>query len=415
MDFTNRKYLQKCCDGRYSDGNVADCEASDANELVKKSKRKSFPIMIHQLMQMFDIDIIGCDGKWSLFVAAASSHRWKELLIPIPPFKSGSTFDIKWLLQVIKETPKFSTLYDLILKRNCDVCERYVIELLYIVLLTMSEPNFHMLKPYKLQTIIGITYLNMNEIRPTHAFEMRFANPAKQEEKFESVSSNFCRKFGFYGAPPSEFYSILFNGFLSKEIKRPTNEENAEVKQIHLTTDLSVSLTHSVAEPSWSLSTCGAVLRSVAICEYIERPDCVHVRKDADQEHTDIFISKGEVIRVRHMLFFGEEIPSLQPDGHIEYVEEIINGQENEPPKQENVPLEQENNPLEQKTNLLEQQNNLLEEENKTNFLAIGCCAVAGISLFFMYKRNILGLRTFIECKCDEFIDELVTWCVRRE
>ncbi|XP_037948973.1 protein mono-ADP-ribosyltransferase Parp16-like [Teleopsis dalmanni] len=347
---------------------------SSADEYSSRSDEESDPPeqtseKLNELKLIFDLDFVGCEAKWSLFVAAAVNYRWEELLHPIPHRYKGNTIEhIERLLRTISETPKLSILYECAIQKDYAACNPYVVEVLHWLLLTMVEPAFRLINAEEFEMIINTFDLTVSGQSPTHVFQTCVDAHSEEECTFRNISSNFCCKYALWGAALYKFYSILFNGFRA---------EKSENEYIHLTTDLSQSLTHSIAEPCWGRSSCGIVLRCVGLCEYVEHPDFVKFRKDPNQKYTNVFVKNGEMIRLRYIIFFGEKLPSLPSVADSEVVDAIVSV-----------------SPLKYK--------------NEKKCLAIGCYAAAAISLGFMYQHNTLGLKAFMDHKLNQMLQKLL-------
>ncbi|XP_037927813.1 protein mono-ADP-ribosyltransferase Parp16-like [Teleopsis dalmanni] len=287
-----------------------ESDESSSSDTEDDGEEFSFRQIV-QLRKIFDVDRYGCFGKWCLFLAAAKHRRWEELLKPVPLYHNG-TFDIQRLLFVIDHTPTLTAVHLAIVDENYVECNRFVIQLLHYVFVKKSEPMLFTISDFKFQKLIKSSGVTMNGPYPTDVFDLQVDDDLEERP---GLPNN--RKFGFYGASPARFYSILSNGYV-KSLKSETNDESIEPTRIHLTSDFSASLSHSDKEPYWYELSPGAVLRCVALCEYKDHPDCVQYKKDSNQKYIDIFLTKGAEFRIWLIMFFKEVIPALPPTSTLQ-------------------------------------------------------------------------------------------------
>lgn len=104
---------------------------------------------INDLKDQLERDLIACDMKWILFVAAAQSYRYDSLLKPYPPAFSNPdderTCNIDRLHKVIDAVPPLKLVRDRLIKVEASemkaIINDDIFQLLYWALVKSTDPN----------------------------------------------------------------------------------------------------------------------------------------------------------------------------------------------------------------------------------------------------------------------------------
>ncbi|XP_053963918.1 protein mono-ADP-ribosyltransferase Parp16 [Anastrepha ludens] len=295
----------------------SECDATSSGPYdVNASSNGDFEVApdmlekLNALRFLLETDLIACDAKWTLFVAAALSYRYDTQLKPFPPrFVSDQNgLDIDALILVINDTPKLRVVLQNIVEQNFDEFDADVLDLLHHVLIVQREPMLHLVDDSEFDVILSNMGQSEQLPRPTHIFKvchMPIIHEAIQEEP-AFIENELPPKLAFHGNRLDCFFAMLTQAGGSKQ--QPPNTENAgdEVDaSIKLTTDLNVALQDSPNGAGWGASSCGSMISCVAFCEFDNYPEFVFI----DNESSLIEVRKPDLVRVRHLLFYGSRFP----------------------------------------------------------------------------------------------------------
>ncbi|XP_011204890.2 protein mono-ADP-ribosyltransferase Parp16 [Bactrocera dorsalis] len=265
---------------------------------------------INALRFLLETDLIACDAKWTLFVAAALSYRYDTQLKPFPPrfVSTDAGLDIDALISVINDTPKLRVVLQNIVEENYDEIDADVLDLLHHVLVVQREPMLHLVEDNDFDVILSNMEQSEQIPRPTHVF--RVCNvPVIHEAIQEQPTYNEDEhppKLAFHGNRLDCFFAMLTQVGVCKQ--QPPNTENAgdEIDApLKLTTDLQVALQHSPNGAGWGASSCGSMISCVAICEFENHPEYVF----GDTASSIIEVRKPDLVRIRYLLFYGSRFP----------------------------------------------------------------------------------------------------------
>lgn len=97
---------------------------------------------------------------------------------------------------------------------------------------------------------------------------------SKIEMKFKEHAKIMGTKFAFHGTKFSRIYSILNYG-----LQQHLNKNSLYGEGIYCSTELDVSLHFSPASLNWRNSKLGSTISCIAICEYVDDPRYLKIRK----------------------------------------------------------------------------------------------------------------------------------------
>ncbi|XP_067633976.1 protein mono-ADP-ribosyltransferase PARP16 [Eurosta solidaginis] len=266
---------------------------------------------INALRFLLETDLIACDAKWTLFVAAAQSYRYDTQLKPFPPrfVSTDAGLDIDALISVINDTPKLRVILQNIVEENYEEFDADVLDLLHHVLVVQREPMLHLLDDNDFDVIMSSMGQSEELPRPTHVFRicnMPVLHEAIQEESAFTVEDH-PPKLAFHGNRLDSFFAMLTQAGACKQ--QPPNTENAGDnvdEPLILTTDLSMAMQRSPNGAGWGASSCGSMISCVALCEFDHHPDYVVTHSVGSV----IEVRKPELVRVRYLLFYGSRFPN---------------------------------------------------------------------------------------------------------
>ncbi|KAM7343089.1 poly(ADP-ribose) polymerase 16 [Cochliomyia hominivorax] len=258
---------------------------------------------IQTLQYALGTDLLACDAKWTLFVAAALSYRYDFVLKPFPPQFSCEQYgyNIDSLIMVIHETPKLKVILQNLIEQNSNDLSSNVIDLLYWVLIELREPALRHVEGEELYTILTSIDDKCLKLKPTHAFEINALTGYHSNVAFRDRTSKFPLKLAFMGCKFDNIFSLLQNGFT----------QSSEVKTaLQLTTDLQTCLYHSPNCAAWGASQCGSIIACTAICEFALNTDTDQISENKrNKSCVDVIVNNPENIRIRYLLFYGQRFP----------------------------------------------------------------------------------------------------------
>ncbi|KNC20927.1 hypothetical protein FF38_00292 [Lucilia cuprina] len=256
------------------------------------------------LQYALETDLVACDAKWTLFVAAALSYRYDSVLKPFPPQfsaeQTGCKIDI--LMSVINDTPKLRVILQNLMEQNYTEINREVTDLLYWVLIEMREPALRLVEGEELYSLLTSIDEKALKFKPTHVFEVQALTGFHSEVAFRNRTLNLPLKLAFMGNKFDNYFNILQNGFT----QYPENNKN----YLELTTDLKKSLQHSPNCAAWGASQCGSIIACTAICEFALDAEMDSIIPDKQSKScVNIQLRNLENIRVRYLIFYGKRFP----------------------------------------------------------------------------------------------------------
>ncbi|XP_061394462.1 protein mono-ADP-ribosyltransferase Parp16, partial [Musca vetustissima] len=238
-------------------------------------------------------DLMGCDAKWTLFVATAFSYRNRYKLKPFPP-RFGHASDhqnIDALISVINDTPKLNIVLHNLIGRYFDNVDPEVIELLYWILIEQMEPRLRLVNFEEIKDTLQ--NVDMPQ-KPTQIFEVMASEGFHADVDFQKKISNSPTKLGFYGSTLDSYYSIIYNGF----------SDVTDTGAINISLNLESCLQQNPCGAAWGASQCGSLISCVAVCEFAGGKST-----STGEDHQSYLEVDPHAIRMRYLLFYGSRYP----------------------------------------------------------------------------------------------------------
>ncbi|XP_059614321.1 protein mono-ADP-ribosyltransferase PARP16-like [Phlebotomus argentipes] len=262
------------------------------------SQQEKFTAVCHAIRT----DAEACDLKTSLFcLASVRSYHLGSDLKPIPPtFATPGDVDIESVVAVLKKIP---TLQE-VLEKTDNRPEKEVVDFLHWLLVELPDPQVTRIDPIDARHVLEQFNWEKRELRPNYIFRLDFSPDSIAERRFQEFASEFPTKYAFHGSRTHNFHSILNFG-----LAQHLNKRSAFGEGIYLSSDLSVSISYSPSEATWTHSRLGKSISCVALCEYAEHPTHVkcHEAKNSKIPKNIMVVSNNEIIRVRYLLVYGRK------------------------------------------------------------------------------------------------------------
>ncbi|KAH8371734.1 hypothetical protein KR093_008735, partial [Drosophila rubida] len=267
---------------------------------------------LYQIQKHLEADLLACDARLSLFVAAANSYRYESLLCPFPDdfLDSKQRPDINAIFDVIADFDRLETILQQILSGHCNSCHANVLKLLHAVIVKHGEHvALSTLQPCEFQDLYQHLNMRAPATAPTQIFEVTPSLKCAHTKAYTALREQYPVKIGYYGGKLEELYAMLTVGCL------PMNEP------IRLFCNVDVALSRSQCGTSWGASRCGAMLSCVAVVEFAMVPTLVV--QDDDQRH--VIVRDADCIQISYLLFFGksftqyEKALTLQSHVHVDW------------------------------------------------------------------------------------------------
>ncbi|XP_061414316.1 protein mono-ADP-ribosyltransferase PARP16 [Lethenteron reissneri] len=261
-------------------------------------------------------DPAAADLRLSLVAAALLGYRRHSLLRPFPSGYGDGGEDGKDFTALLADMSTVPSVQQL-LREDVDVDPR-ILELLHW---TLTSKNFTISSQRKdefskIEALTGSPGVPVPA--PDFVFSVTYSDTA--ERRFREMRGELDILYAYHGSRFENFHSILHNGLHCHLNKTALFGEGT-----YLTSDLSLALLYSPHSQAWRLSTLGAALSCVAVCEVIDHPDvkCQVKRKDADgldrrrararhSEGGDVpqkyyVVTNNQLLRVRYLLLYARK------------------------------------------------------------------------------------------------------------
>ncbi|CRL08280.1 CLUMA_CG020999, isoform A [Clunio marinus] len=234
--------------------------------------------MLENIVEIVNKDPIGADVKVALFISAAISFKNNSLLHPFPKeyINADKIKDFQRLVFDLEKIPNFEELITLSMGGNASLLPYPSIDLLYHIL-SWPKYNLESIKKPEFDKILCLSQINTN-IRqkipkPNHIFKVKYSESGA-ELKFISKKVGMETSYAFHGTRFFNIYSILNHG-----LQQHLNKIGLFGEGLYLAKEPDVSLLFSPSVLSWDKSLIGGLVSSIALCEYINDPSHVKVRK----------------------------------------------------------------------------------------------------------------------------------------
>ncbi|EDW09480.1 protein mono-ADP-ribosyltransferase Parp16 [Drosophila mojavensis] len=264
---------------------------------------------LYQLQECLQSDLLACDVRFSLFVAAANSYRYETLLRPFPRefLDSEQRPNIGAIFQVIADIDRLEVILDQLDRGNYGCYHVNVLSLLHAVLVRHGERvALSTLRPSEFTDLYAHLQIGAPQVAPTQIIEVTPSLRCSHTKAYTALRERYPVRIGFYGGRAEQLYAMLTVGCL------PTHTA------LELSRDVDEALQHSPEAPGWGGSRCGALLRCVAIVEYVLQPEMVSVERNGTGH---VSIADASCIQISYLLLFGQNCESDESDECDESVE----------------------------------------------------------------------------------------------
>ncbi|ALC41681.1 CG15925, partial [Drosophila busckii] len=250
---------------------------------------------LQQLQRCLQTDLLACDARCSLFVAAVHSYRYEQLLQHCLAELQLSIDDI---YAVLGSLERLELLAAQLQQGNYGGYEARVYRLLHGLLVQHGERvALSTLQAAEFEPLYAHLQIPKPSCRPTHILEVTPSLKCAHTQAYARLQATHQLRLGFYAVPLQQLYAMLTVGGLP---------DNGPVR---ITTDLEEALQLAQLGVAWGASRLGALLRCVAIVEFALVPQLVQV----EQDNRHAVISDASCLQISYLLCFGESL-AAQPE-----------------------------------------------------------------------------------------------------
>jgi poly[ADP-ribose] polymerase 16 len=151
--------------------------------------------------------------------------------------------------------------------------------------------------------ILGKSPCVLKIIDPKYILEVNYDTDSNAEKRFQQLAENCSTNFAYHGTKFFLLHSILNFG-----LQQHLNKTGLFGEGIYLSHELSVSLPFSSAGLGWNKAKCGDFLSCVTLCEYVDDP--VHVKIKKGSKKSDIpdkylLVQNNDCLRIRYLLIYS--------------------------------------------------------------------------------------------------------------
>lgn len=248
----------------------------------------------HEIRKCLRSDLLACDARMSLFVAAATSYRYKALLRLLP----ANLQKIDLILDTIMNLDRLERL-----KRPTRFggCDYRALKLLHTVLVQHGEcAALATLQSSDFAALYAHLQIDPPKQTPTHIFEVTPSLKCAHTKAYAQLREEYPVRMGFYGGRLDELYAMLTVGCL------PNDEP------IELGSNMDAALEQCTHSAAWGASRCGAMLSCVAVVEYVMLPEQV----SECERHANVIVRDANCMQISYLMFFGKTVNEYERDTH---------------------------------------------------------------------------------------------------
>lgn len=253
----------------------------------------------YQVQERLQSDLLACDVRFSLFVAAATSYMYESLLRPFPKefLDSNQRPDINAIFDTIADVDRLETILAQLINGNYRRYHVKVMNLLHAVLVRHGERvALSTLRPCEFEDLYTHLQIGTPRMAPTQIFEVTPSLKCAHTKEYTSLREQCPVRIGFYGAKLEKLYAMLTVGCLPMD------------KPLVLARNVDEALQLSPQSPGWGGSRCGALLRCVAVVEYVVVPAHVSV----DDDNGLVTIREASCMQISYLMFFGQNFAKVE-------------------------------------------------------------------------------------------------------
>lgn len=270
------------------------------SKIEKYNQMKSAQVYsVHQVQNRLRDDLLACDARWSLFVAAITSYRYDALARPFPKdfMNCSHQPDIDRVTAMIGDMPRMEIILEEFGDGNYSRFEPDMMKLLYTLFVKHGDRVALSTVPISKHSVLLENLKVSSELsQPTNIFSVHPSYKMSHTRHYEALKAKTKDvKVGYYGGNLNTFYSMLTAGILPYG------------KPINLYSDMSEALKKSPPGAGWGGSRCGSVLRCVAVVDYVNIPEHVSVTVDeVSGKVSSVLIKDAKCMQITHLLVYGQ-------------------------------------------------------------------------------------------------------------
>ncbi|XP_032590606.1 protein mono-ADP-ribosyltransferase Parp16 [Drosophila grimshawi] len=252
-----------------------------------------------QIQERLQNDLLACDARLSLFVAAANSYRYESLLRPFPKefLDDDQRPDIAAILDVVADMERLDTILRRLVKGKSGCLKVNELHLLHAVLVRHGERvAIRTLSECEFDDLFRLIQLVAPQMLPTHIFGVTPSMKCGHTKHYVNLRKQYPIGIGYYGGKLEHLYAMLTMGSL------PLDEP------LELYCDVEETLKMCRLSTGWGGSRCGAILGCVAVVEYVVLPKLV----STDENRGLVIINDATCMQVCYLMFFGQSFQQYE-------------------------------------------------------------------------------------------------------
>lgn len=263
-------------------------------DVSQAAHRRLLQVWWSQIKKCLHSDLLACDARVSLFVAAAQSYHYAALLRLLP----GELQNIDIVLDAIVSLDRLERLSWHSFERS----KRHV--LLYLLHTVLVRHGECVALATLQRNDYGALYAHLKmpapQQAPTQIFEVTSSLECPHTQAYVQLRERSPVRLGFYGARGwlDELYAMLTVGRLPHD------------KPIELLPTVDAVLQQCPHAASWGASRCGAMLRCVAAVEYVMPPEEEESALSPDQGK--VIVRDANCMQISYLMFFGTSVEKYE-------------------------------------------------------------------------------------------------------
>lgn len=263
------------------------------SEVSRASHKRMMQVWWSQIKKCLQSDLLACDARVSLFVAAAKSYHYAALLRLLP----DELQNIDIILDAIVSLDRLERLR----WHTFDRSKRNVLlHLLHTVLVRHGEcVALDTLHPSDYGELYAHLQLPPPKLTPTQIFEVTNSPECPHTRRYTQLRERSPVRLGFYGARGwlDELYAMLTVGRLPLD------------GPIELLPTVDAVLQQCPYAAAWGASRCGAMLSCVAVVEYVVPPE---EESSLCPDQGKVTVHDANCMQISYLMFFGTSVDKYE-------------------------------------------------------------------------------------------------------
>ncbi|XP_030386999.1 protein mono-ADP-ribosyltransferase PARP16 [Scaptodrosophila lebanonensis] len=254
---------------------------------------------LYQVQAHLQSDLLACDARWSLFVAAVTSYKFESLVLPFPKefLNEQQRPNINKVYDIIGDVPRLEVVEQRLLHCNYGPCRPDVMKLLHSVLVKHGERvALNSLSQCQFESLFAYLRVAPPRQMPSQILEVTPSPKSAHTKAYARLCRQHPVKLAYYGGKLEHFYGLL------------TADRLPEGKPLVLTSDVNEALKRSPPGAGWGGSRCGSLLRCVAIVELVCAPKYVVLEADEQgvRDGRRVLVNNASCIQISYILIYGQ-------------------------------------------------------------------------------------------------------------